>query len=104
MPSTASRILYCDWQKQQNFSQVHCDSGLSHCEQTVSTVVASGANTRLFLLAHSRACATRPQAPCAARFPAAQASDEARRRGENDQRSPSLTLQNTHATFDISPR
>jgi len=26
-------MLCCDWQKQQNFSQVHCDSGLSHCEQ-----------------------------------------------------------------------
>src|SRR5277367_3995086 len=67
-----SRILYCDWQKQQNFSQVHCDSGLSHCEQSVSTVAASGSNTRLFRSAHSRTCATQPQAPCTARFPASQ--------------------------------
>jgi hypothetical protein len=29
----------CDWQKQQYFSQMHCASGLSHCEQTVVNVI-----------------------------------------------------------------
>jgi hypothetical protein len=36
-----SRMLCCDWQKQQNFSQVHCVSGLSHCEQTTVTELQS---------------------------------------------------------------
>ena len=36
--------MCCDWQKQQNFSQAHCASGLSHCEHSVITVAASWSN------------------------------------------------------------
>lgn len=37
------RTSCCDWQKQQYFSQVHCVSGLSHCEHTVVKSASSGA-------------------------------------------------------------
>lgn len=36
------RTSCCDWQKQQYFSQVHCVSGLSHCEHTVVNSASSG--------------------------------------------------------------
>lgn len=36
------RTSCCDWQKQQYFSQVHCVSGLSHCEHTVVNYASSG--------------------------------------------------------------
>jgi hypothetical protein len=61
-------MLYCDWQKQQNFSQVHCVSGLSHCEQRTVTVLGSPlsrknrtTNTRID--AHGRQAASLEQLP-----------------------------------------